>query len=132
MKPHHYGLSVPDLEASIAWYCTNLGFTLEARHSLDAIPAQVAFLLLDDFRIELFAVENAAPLPEDRRVPDRDLRTHGNKHMAYATKDLPALLAALKKRGVDVVFQAVMHGTPIAFVRDNTGNLIELVHSFDP
>jgi len=29
--PHHCGISVPDLEASIAWYRDMLGFSVEKR-----------------------------------------------------------------------------------------------------
>ena len=29
MKPHHVGISVPDLEASIKWYCDTIGIDFE-------------------------------------------------------------------------------------------------------
>jgi methylmalonyl-CoA/ethylmalonyl-CoA epimerase len=75
LKFHHEGISVPDLEASISWYKAMLGFELERRDALPHAQAKVAFLRRGDLRIELFEVAGAAALPEDRRIPDQDLRT---------------------------------------------------------
>ena len=127
ITPHHVGISVADLDASIAWYENMLGFVVEQRVEIAAIPAKIAFLKREHFRIELFEVVDAAPLPEDRRVPNKDLRTHGTKHLAFSAEDVAALMRELKQRGVDVAMEANIQGNPVAFVRDNTGNLIEFV-----
>jgi len=42
LMPHHCGISVPDLEASIAWYRDMLGFFVEKRLTLDVVPAKIA------------------------------------------------------------------------------------------
>jgi methylmalonyl-CoA/ethylmalonyl-CoA epimerase len=76
----------------------------------------------------LFCVPGAAPLPDERRYPATDLRTHGVKHMAYAVPDIQSLMSELKAKGVDVAWDIVVHdGDTCAFVRDNTGNLVEFV-----
>ncbi|MNR29912.1 hypothetical protein D3C85_1473300 [compost metagenome] len=36
-------------------------------------------------------------------------------------------MQGLREKGVDVVFEKVVQGTPMAFIRDNAGNLIELI-----
>lgn len=131
IKPHHVGISVPDLDASIEWYGRMFGFEVEMRAFIDIIPAHVAFLRRGDFRIELFQVEGAAPLPADRREPNLDVRTHGNKHLCYAVRDVPATVRVLRERGADIVFEKVVQGTPMAFLRDNAGNLIELLQQPD-
>lgn len=127
LKPHHVGISVPDLQASIDWYGRMFGFEVETRVYIDLIPAHIAFLRLGDFRIELFQVEGAAALPPDRREPNLDVRTHGNKHLCYALQDVPATVAGLREKGADIVFEKVIQGTPMAFIRDNAGNLVELM-----
>ena len=127
ITPHHVGISVADLEASIAWYEHILGFVVEQRVEIASIPAKIAFLKRDHFRIELFEVAGAAPLPEERRMPNLDLRTLGTKHLAFSVEDVPALMHELKRRGADVAMEANIQGNPVAFVRDNTGNLIEFV-----
>lgn len=123
----HVGISVPDIDASIAWYARMFGFELEMRQHLSAISAEIAFLQRGDFRIELFEVEGAAPLPIERREPNLDLRTHGNKHVCYRLADVPGTVAVLRGRGADIVFEETINGTPMAFIRDNAGNLIELI-----
>ena len=127
LKPHHLGISVADLEASIAWYCEKLDFKVVNRLTLDAIPAKIAFLRHGDFAVELFEVPGASPLPDDRRHPDQDVRTHGTKHIALAVQDTKKVIEVLKERGVDIALDVrVVDQTKIAFIRDNTGNLIEI------
>ncbi|WP_321838910.1 VOC family protein [Paraburkholderia bannensis] len=130
LRPHHFGISVPDLDAAIAWYRRMLGFTLEQQLSIDKIPARVAFVRRDAYRIEIFEVPDAAPLPADRRVPNLDLRTHGNKHMCFEVPDVPAAVTALRKAGADIAFELTVDGNPTAFIRDVCGNLIELLEPF--
>lgn len=64
---HHVGISVPDIDDAIDWYQRMFGFELEMRAFIDIIPAEVAFVRRGDFRLELFQVEGAAPLPAERR-----------------------------------------------------------------
>ena len=130
LRAHHFGISVPDLDAAITWYGRMLGFTLEKRLSIPPIPAEVAFLRRGDFRIEIFQVTGAAPLPNDRRTPNLDLKTHGNKHLCFEVPDVPAAVARLREGGADIAFETVVEGNPTAFVRDCAGNLIEFLQPF--
>ncbi len=128
--PDHAGLSVGDLEASISWYREMLGFELvrivdipEAENA-----GRVALIKRGTFVLELFCLPKAAPLPAERRHPATDILTHGVKHVAYGVADLDALMADLKRKGVDLVWDIAVHdGDRCAFVRDNTGNLVEFV-----
>jgi methylmalonyl-CoA/ethylmalonyl-CoA epimerase len=127
LRPHHIGLSVPDLDAAIKWYSEMLGFKLENRLHIDKIPAEVAFLIRGEFRLELFEVEDATSLPEERKLPNSDLHTHGTKHIAFAVADVDAVVETLKQRGVNIVMHMRIHGQPMAFITDNAGILLELV-----
>lgn len=131
LRAHHFGISVPDLGAAIAWYERMLGFTLEERVFIAKIPAHIAFVKRGSFRIEIFEVEGAAALPEDRRTPNLDLRTHGNKHMCFEVPDVPAAVTALRTAGADIAFELTVDGNPTAFVRDCAGNLIEFLQPFE-
>lgn len=130
LRPHHFGISVPDLEAAIHWYERMLGFVLESRLSVDQIPANIAFLRRDQYRIEIFEVAGAAALPEDRRTPNLDLRTHGNKHMCFEVPDVAQAVASLRAKGADVAKELRVDGNATAFIRDICGNLIELLEPF--
>lgn len=129
LTPHHVGISVPDLEAAIVWYGDVLGFVVETRMEVAQIPARIAWLRRDGFRIELFEVGGAAPLPAERRMPNSDLKTHGTKHLAFSVPDLDAFVDELKTRAVDIAMHTRIHGQPMAFIRDNAGTLIEIVQA---
>jgi catechol 2,3-dioxygenase-like lactoylglutathione lyase family enzyme len=126
---HHVGLSVADLTASISWYERVMGFVVDRRYRIEAIPAEVAEMYRGDLRIELFEVPDAAPMAEDRRHPNRDVRTHGHKHVAYVTPDLKHLVADLTAHGADIVWVKEFPWGSNAFIRDNSGNLIEFVQA---
>lgn len=124
---HHAGVSVPDLDAAIDWYGRVLGFTLERRFYIEAARSDTAMLRKGPLRFEIFAVEGAAPLPDDRRHPPRDVMTHGNKHVAFRVADLDAFLAEVEQNGADVAFVVRESFGKGCFIRDCAGNLIEFV-----
>ena len=129
---NHGGLSVPDLEAAIGWWRTVLGFEVAERFPIPSIPAEVAMLCNGPLHIELFQVAGAHPLPAERREPDTDVLTHGNKHVAFAVESVQPFAAELRRRGADIVWVREMkHGSNI-FIRDNVGNLIEFVQASRP
>jgi catechol 2,3-dioxygenase-like lactoylglutathione lyase family enzyme len=127
---HHVGVSVPDLQSSIDWYGRVLGFELVRRQRIESIPAEIAVLKHGAMHIELFQAEGAKPLPSERREPDSDVRTHGNKHVAFGVADVDAFARELRRRGADVVWvKHFPHGGANIFIRDNAGNLIEFLQA---
>jgi methylmalonyl-CoA/ethylmalonyl-CoA epimerase len=125
---HHVGVSVPDLDSSIAWYDRVLGFKLARRLTIASIPAEIAVLKHGAMHVELFQSANAKPLPPERREPDSDARTHGNKHIAFAVADVDAFAAELRRREADIVWvKHFPNGGANIFIRDNAGNLIEFL-----
>jgi len=124
---HHGGVSVPDLDQAIDWYGRVLGFAVEKRFHIAAAGAQAAMIRKGPLRFELFEVAGAAPLPEDRRHPPADLRTHGNKHVAFRVEDLDAFLAEMEEKQADIAFVVREAFGKGCFIRDCAGNLIEFV-----
>ena len=62
-----------------------------------------------------------------RRRPPADVRTHGNKHVAFRIADLDAFLGEMAEKQADVavvVREAFGKG---CFIRDCASNLIEFV-----
>lgn len=127
LRIQHGGISVANLDETIAWYREMLGFELETKQFIPQIPAHIAFVRNGNFRIELFELEHANPLPEERRIPHLDLKTHGHKHLCFAVKDATAAFQQLREKGADIVFENIIEGTPMGFLRDNNGNLLELI-----
>jgi len=124
---HHGAISVPDLEAAISWYGEVLGFQLERRFSVDKAGARAAFVKRDKLRFEIFEVAGASSLPEERRSPQGDLRTHGNKHVAFRVSDFEAFLAEMTAHGTQIVMIIREEFGKGFFIRDCAGNLIEFV-----
>ena len=127
IKPHHTGISVPNLEESVAWYQRMLGFEVVRRVAAGA-NTSIALLRRGDCYIEVFQIAGAEPLPASRRDPSADLRVHGIKHFAFEVVDARGAAAALKTKGAEVVMGPVENATEIFFfVRDNAGNAFELI-----
>jgi len=128
LRIHHCGISVPDLERSIAWYRDMLGFAVEYRTAIPQVPFRGAILRRGTTRVELFERPGAAPLPPERRDPDTDLATHGTKHMAFQVSDVRAAFAFLTEHGVEVAMPIFENEAMVGgYIRDNSGILIELV-----
>ncbi len=130
LSPDHVALSVPNLEETIQWYQDKLGFRTTLRRELTQFSTQQAFLELNGFRIEFFERENSARTQHSpTNVPD-DLLVQGYKHIAFAVNDIDAVAAELKQRSVEVVLAPMVDEEirlKICFIKDNNGNLIELV-----
>ncbi|KHS43839.1 VOC family protein [Novosphingobium subterraneum] len=124
---HHGGVSVPSLEQAIEWYGTLLGFTVEHRFYIEAARSHTAMLRKGPLRFEIFEVEGAAPLPDERRYPPRDVQTHGNKHVAFQVADLDSFLAEMEQKGADIAMVVRESFGRGCFIRDCAGNLIEFV-----
>jgi methylmalonyl-CoA/ethylmalonyl-CoA epimerase len=79
----HAAVSVPQLEASVEWYCRVLGFAVEKLVMLEPLQAGMAVLINGGLRIELFEVLGARSPSEERAMLDADLGTFGNKHVEF-------------------------------------------------
>jgi methylmalonyl-CoA/ethylmalonyl-CoA epimerase len=129
MRIHHCAISVPNVEASIAWYRDMLGFEVVWRTTIPGLDVTLVQMKGAGFLLELFEVPGAAPLPEGRSHPNTDFRTHGVKHFAIEVSDAPEFVEQLQAKGVRLVHVAEFEGTYGAFILDNSGNLIEIWRS---
>lgn len=125
---HHVGVSVPDIEASIRWYGEVLGFEVEKRVFLAGIPAKMAMLKNGDFRFELFESPDAKPSADDRSNPQKDILSHGTKHLSFAVADIDAMEAELRRRGANIIsLRRNPDNSAFMYLSDNAGNMLEFV-----
>lgn len=129
---HHGGVSVPDLDEAIAWYARVLGFAPEKQFFIPPARAKAAMIRKGPLRFELFEPEDGEPLPEGRSHPPTDIRTHGNKHVAFRVASLDAFIAEMEGLGIDVPFIVREDFGRGCFIRDCAGNLIEFVEEEAP
>jgi 4-hydroxyphenylpyruvate dioxygenase-like putative hemolysin len=130
----HIGLSLQaaNLDATIDWYATNLGFAVERR--FDVNGNNFAFITHGDLRIELVA---AASSPNTSPATDiasshTSERLH---HLCLAVDDLNAALSDLSTRDIHPIsgpIDVAAIGQRFAFITDNLGNIIELTEPGGP
>jgi methylmalonyl-CoA epimerase len=125
----HVGVAVKNLDEAIALYRDVLGFRLEGVHILTERKVRVAFFSTGgETRIELLE-----PLGSDSPVAKfLENRGEGIQHIAVKVKDIEAVLAELKQKGVTLVDEKPRIGAErakIAFVhpKSTKGVLLELV-----
>ena len=125
---NHFAVSVSDVERSVEWYSRVLGFKLLCRNMIDHIDTPVAHLDApgSDFVLELYSPPGSKPVPEERKTPDEDMKTNGNKHFSLTVRDHKETMRELDAMGVPVVFVAPCWGTVGVFINDPDGNIIEL------
>lgn len=128
-KALHVGVSVGNMEESLAWYKKNLDFELVKDDYVPPLGARICFIRNGDFEIELFRYDSPKPIPEDRLVPNTDLQTIGTKHVAFEVPDMKALKEKFVANGVDIAHEVIMEGNNVMFVRDNSGVLIEFIQN---
>ena len=127
---HHIGISVANLDESIAWYRDMLGFEEVTRmeQGVTEDKMSIGHIRRGNCYIELFQVEGSKPLPEYRRDPNADFTVQGLKHFALQVSDVHAALKELKAKGVEVAFGPIdTPGVNFVFIRDNSGNAFELI-----
>jgi len=106
---HHTGISVPDLEEALRFYCDVLGFEEAMRDdwadsktddeimNLADSAGSYALVRLGDTFLELLQFNAPKPLPLDatRRVSD-----HGLTHLCFLVDDIQGEYERLPKHGV--------------------------------
>ena len=127
---HHFAISVANLETTADWYREKLGFREEYRYAIKEMGLQAVFLVLEDFRLEIFEMSESRAASAEERAFDRYLTVRGLKHVALAVDDLEATRAELVERGVQFVTDAMdvpaSGGERFCFFTDPNGVLVEL------
>lgn len=130
LTPLHQGITVPDVEAAADWYRDVFQFELVRDELVPALNCRIIFLRSGAFELELFQYlgPDGKPLPEERRLPNEDIKTCGTKHVAYRVESMAEMAAHLRRKRVDIAAGPFpMNGDTVCFIRDNSGTLIELI-----
>jgi lactoylglutathione lyase len=130
MRLHHTGVSVADLDRSLAWYCEVFGFTPGHRFEIAAAQLRGAFAVgPGGVAVEL--LEQAGSRPgEERRDPPSANAIRGFNHICVAVDDLDTAYAWVLENGARPVWDprdAPEAGVRMAYIADLDGNLVELI-----
>jgi catechol 2,3-dioxygenase-like lactoylglutathione lyase family enzyme len=130
MRLHHAGISVPDLDRALSWYCAALGLRPGYRFEVPPLGLRGAFALGDgDTGVELIEVSGAVTGVPKADPPSANA-VHGFNHACFRVDDLDGAYARLLGNGAGDVWnprEAPEPGMRMAYVTDPDGNLIELV-----
>ena len=134
MRLHHAGISVPDLERSLDWYCRAFDLTEGHRFEVPPIGLRGVFAL-DPAGAGVELLEKAGALPGVNRAdPPSANEVHGYNHMCFEVEDLEASYSRALRHGATPVWDprdAPEPGVRMAYVTDLDGNLIELIHRLE-
>lgn len=132
LRIDHVGIAVPDLDAAIAFYEGTFGMTCVHTETNEEQGVREAMLQVGPSP-DGGAVQLLAPLRPDSPIGRfLDRSGPGIQQMAYTVADIDATCAALRERGVRLLYEAPKRGTAgsrINFVhpKDAGGVLVELV-----
>jgi len=125
---HHLGVAVENLDEALATYERLFGAELEHRELVPEQGVEAAAVRVGESRVELLAALGA-DTPVGKFLANRGPGMH---HVAYEVDDLPAELATLAERGVELIDSEPrpgLYGLAVAFVHPDAvhGVLTELV-----
>ena len=126
LKHDHVALRVVDYDAALDWYTTKLDFTVDQEWPFGDM--KLAYLSNGTAKIEILGASEA----ELQLAPTNLGDTFGTErvhHFCIAVDDLDATVEELRRRGVKLLaepFVVEEIGRRLAFITDNSGNMIEL------
>jgi catechol 2,3-dioxygenase-like lactoylglutathione lyase family enzyme len=126
---HNLAFTVSDIEKTIHWYETTLGFQVLHRTTFPAIGAQVAFIQRANIRLEVLQAQGGFRLEEMFAEAPNHLLPIGNKTLVLQVIDLHTATLELEEKGVTFAWKEVDltgKGNFSTMIRDVDGNFINL------
>lgn len=128
----HVGVAVPDLDAAIDFYTRTFGLTCVHEEVNEEQGVREAMMAVGSSGS---CIQLLAPLsPESTIAKFLDRSGPGIQQVAYGVDDVEATAAALRERGVRVLYDTAKRGTAGSLVnfchpKDCGGVLVELVQA---
>jgi methylmalonyl-CoA/ethylmalonyl-CoA epimerase len=126
----HVGIAVIDFDAAVAYYAENFGMTVVHEEVNEEQGVREAMLSVGDSGS---SIQLLAPLSPDSPI-GRFIATRGEgiQQLAYRVRDLDAVCATLRERGLRLLYDEPRRGTAgsrVNFIhpRSAGGVLVELV-----
>ena len=126
---NHVAISVADFEEALRSPGYGKGYLDLQSSTVQKSPVPASGFPIcraQAFCLKSFVRRMARRCRRIRKVPNLDLLTQGNKHFSFGVKDAHKAKDELAAMGVEIAMIAEVDGTYGVFIRDNTGNLIEI------
>lgn len=120
----HIGITVDDLEVTVAWYEAQFGFTVVKRFEKPSLQIIGALLKLHDSFLEI--LEHKGMVQEESVLSSliADLTKKGNYHFAFSVDDIYSSYERLKADGAELLTEIME--SRYFFCRDREGRLLEI------
>jgi methylmalonyl-CoA/ethylmalonyl-CoA epimerase len=131
----HVGIAVSDFDAAVAYYAENFGMTVAHEEVNEEQGVREAMLSVGDSGS---SIQLLAPLTPDSPI-GRFIATKGEgiQQLAYRVRDIDAVCATLRERGLRLLYDEPRQGTSgsrVNFIHPKSagGVLVELVEPAVP
>jgi glyoxylase I family protein len=138
MKMNHVGISVSNIERTIAFYRDMFGMEeltpvfpfggpdFSAIMGVENAQGRMTMISNGDVRLELFEFANPRPAPRDPNYPVAD---HGYSHFGFDVEDIDAVYERLKAAGVPIHCPVIQFqgGIRAIYARDPDGYVFEVL-----
>jgi catechol 2,3-dioxygenase-like lactoylglutathione lyase family enzyme len=140
---HHVGISVANIERTIAFYRDMFGMEKDceifpfagpdfsAVMGLDHVGGRMCMITGGSVSLELFEFANPVPQSKSITYPVAD---HGYSHFGFEVEDIDAVFDRLSRAGVHLhcPVTTFVGGMKAAYGRDPDGNVFELLERGPP
>jgi catechol 2,3-dioxygenase-like lactoylglutathione lyase family enzyme len=124
LKFVHTGISVYDLDRSVAWYTKKLGFQEIKRFEKPDLEIKGAALKCGDCILEILQPDTPQLILGGENTLAGSLRKTGNNHFAISVDDAKSLFSEFKEKEINLVSD--LQDNKFFFCRDPDGTLIEV------
>lgn len=126
-------IAVSNLEATARWYKEQLGFEEVLRREFPEFGTRIVFIETNGVRIELIEDKNWHRV--DRPDPPQHTSIQGVSQITFKVDDIQTAIARVKSRPIKIAWDLVVVkdiGFKEFFIRDNEGNIIQFLETFEP
>jgi methylmalonyl-CoA/ethylmalonyl-CoA epimerase len=124
MEIAHFGISVRDLERSVAWYRDVFGFEEVKRFEKPEFEIKAVVVKRGNVSLEILQPGKPQAAPESGNDLAAQLRTVGANHFAVNVDDVKSLYHTLKAKNACLVTGLI--DQRLFFCKDPDGSLIEV------
>lgn len=130
MRTHHVGIVVSDLQQSLDWYQSILGFEEIARDYVEALDLTIVYIRSGETELELFTKGGSvASRPEEKELfPSFGFQ--GLRHLCFEVPNPVVAWDQARALGADLANAPTQNealGVRYCFIRDPDGILIEFL-----
>ena len=122
----HTGISVTDIDRTLAWYATHFGFKETKRFVKPELEIQGAVMAIGNAVLEILQPYSPTPAQQGCHTLAQHLRKLGANHIAIGVSDITGCFEKFKADNVDLVSE-IIDGR-FFFCKDPDGTLIEVRH----